>query len=210
MPQFKKRKIVNEADADDDEDDDISLVKYLNNHIYFYSPVSLKTCLELNILINKLSNEIINKAILESRLKPKEEFLGLINNPLYIHINSSGGEVMAALSSVDTIRNCKVPIISIIEGEACSAATLISTACHKRQIFENSMMLIHQISGGVWGKMAEFEDEMKNMKSTTELVINLYRKYTKINDIKLTKILKKDLMWDSKKCLKNGLVDEII
>ena len=208
MPQFKKRKIVNEDEEDDS--DDISLVKYLNNHIYFYSSVCQKTCLELNMLINKLSTQIINKAILEDRIKVDDEFLGLTNNPLYIHINSSGGEVMAALSSVDTIRHCKIPIISIIEGEACSAATLISIACHKRHIFENSMMLIHQISGGVWGKMAEFEDEMKNMKSTTELVINLYRKYTKINDTKLSKILKKDLMWDSDKCLKNGLVDKII
>lgn len=208
MPQFKKRKIVN--DAEEEEEDDVSLVKHLNNHIYFYSCVSQQTCLELNMLINKLSNEIISKAVMENRINPDQEFLGLVNNPLYIHINSSGGEVMAALSSVDTIRKCKIPIISIIEGEACSAATLISMSCHKRQIFENSMMLIHQISGGVWGKMAEFEDEMKNMKSTTELVINLYKKYTKINDVKLTKILKKDLMWDSKKCLKNGLVDEII
>ena len=208
MPQFKKRKFINDDDVDNE--DETNLVKYVNNHIYFYSSVTKKTCLELNMLINKLSNEIINKAITENRLNLTESLFGLKNNPLYLHINSSGGEVMAALSSVDTIRNNKIPIVSIIEGEACSAATLISIACHKRQIFENSMMLIHQISGGIWGKMTEFEDEMKNMKSTTELVINLYRKLTKINEEKLTKILTKDLMWDSKKCLKNGLVDEII
>ena len=32
MPQFKKRKIVN--DDEEEESDDISLVKHLNNHIY--------------------------------------------------------------------------------------------------------------------------------------------------------------------------------
>lgn len=209
MPQFKKRRIMN--DDDDEEDDNTeTLVKHINNHIYFYGAVSQKTCLELNMLINKLTSEIINTAILQNRIIPSNKFLGLENNPIYLHINSSGGEVIAALSSVDTIKNNKIPIISIIEGEACSAATLISISCYKRQIFENSMMLIHQISGGIWGKMAEFEDEMKNMKSTTELVINLYRKFTTIKDEKLSKILKKDIMWDSKKCLKNGLVDEII
>ena len=35
---------------------------------------------------------------------------------IYLHINSGGGEVNAALSTVDTIRNNKVPIVSIIEG----------------------------------------------------------------------------------------------
>ena len=71
-------------------------------------------------------------------------------------------------------------------------------------------MLIHQISGGFWGKMNEFEDEMKNMKLTMKIVKKLYKEYGNIPEVNLDTILKKDIWWNSKKCLKLGLVDEII
>ena len=71
-------------------------------------------------------------------------------------------------------------------------------------------MLIHQVRGGIWGKMAEFEEEILNMKMYSDKLISIYKKYTNIEEEKLKKILKKDILWDSKKCLKYGLVDYII
>ena len=71
-------------------------------------------------------------------------------------------------------------------------------------------MLIHQIRGGIWGKMNEFEDEYKNMKKYTKLLKKLYKKFTKLNDEKLSSMLKKDILWGSSTCLKWGLIDEII
>ena len=198
MKLRSKRNISNSVS--DDEEDVSELIKVVNNNIYFYSPVTKKSVLELNILLEKKSCELLN--------------LSLINNidpiPILLHINSEGGEVAAALSVVDSIINCKVPIYSIIEGNVASAATLISIVCHKRKITKNAMMLIHQVSGGIWGKMSEFEDEMKNMTLANNTIKKLYKKYTKITDQKLEKILKKDIYWSSKICLKYGLVDEII
>ena len=62
------------------------------------------------------------------------------------------------------VKNSKIPVVSIIEGAAASAAALISVMCDYRIIYENSYMLIHQLSSGTWGKMSELEDEMENLK----------------------------------------------
>ena len=191
-------------DGDGDEDvfdaDDIAhLIKSYNNHIYFYAPVNDKTALALNMTINEVTNKVMKNCV-DFEMCPN----------IYLHINSGGGEVNAALSTVDTIRNNKIPIVSIIEGSAASAATLISIVCHERQIHKHAMMLIHQISGGFWGKMEEFKDEMKNMKQTMKIIMKIYKKYGKIPDEKLSELLKKDIWWKSKKCLKMGLVDKII
>ena len=43
-----------------------------------------------------------------------------------------------------------------------------------------------------------------------DTIKNVYKKYTKVPVRKLNEILKHDLMWDAKTCLKYGLVDEII
>ena len=193
----KKR---NDDDDDEDTDDDVtSLIKSYNNHIYFYAPVNDKTALELNMTINQVTNCVMKNCV---------DFDSCPN--IFLHINSDGGEVNAALSTVDTIRNNKVPIVSIIEGSAASAATLISIVCHERHIHKHAMMLIHQISGGFWGKMEEFKDEMKNMKQTMKLIMKIYKKYGKIPDEKLSDLLKKDIWWKSSKCLKMGLVDKVI
>ena len=84
------------------------------NHIYFYSDVDQFTCLELNRKINELNKELMLYAI-EYDVEPPN---------IYLHINSFGGSLFAAFSTIDTIINSKIPIISIIEGCAASAVIL--------------------------------------------------------------------------------------
>ena len=71
-------------------------------------------------------------------------------------------------------------------------------------------MLIHQLSSQLWGKYSEIEDEKKNLDLMMETIKNVYREHTKVPMNKLDEILKHDLLWDAKKCLDYGLVDEII
>lgn len=204
---FRSKK--NEDEDDEVEEENAGLIRSVNNHIYFYSPIDADSAIELNTLIRKTQTNILRKAVIEDTIS-NDKYFGTTNTPITLHINSDGGEVMAAMSIVDTIRSSKVPIVSIIEGNAASAATLISMVCHQRKIHKHALMLIHQISGGFWGKMNEFEDEMHNMKLTMKIVKKLYKEYTKIEDEKLNTILKKDIWWNAKKCVKYGLVDEII
>ena len=108
--------------------------------------------------------------------------------PIYLHINSFGGSVFSAFSVIDTIKNLRIPVVSIIEGAAASAATLISVACDYRIIYETSYMLIHQLSSGSWGKMSELEDEMENLKELMNAIRKNRREYRDIssNPLKIT------------------------
>lgn len=174
-----------------------------NNHIYFYNEVNRKTSLELVQQIRTLNNNI---ATMKSMYDIND-----IN--IYIHINSFGGEVFSAISVIDTILSSKIPIITIIEGCAASAATLISIVAKKRIITKNSYMLIHELKSSFWGKMSEIEDEYSNLQNLTNLIKNLYKKHTNLSltgKDGINNILKHDLWWDANKCLKLGLVDEIL
>ena len=192
----KKKKVKNDVW---NGNTDFPSVEIYKNHIYFYCGVTKKTCLKLNNELRKLEYNILNNG---QNILNKDKFI-------YIHINSFGGSVFAALSTIDTIQSLRVPIVSIIEGSAASAATMISICCNYRIILPNSLMLIHQLSSSTWGKMNELEDEMKNLKKLMKMITELYKKYTKLKPNKLDEILKHDIWWDSKECLKVGLVDEI-
>ena len=113
------------------------------------------------------------------------------------------------MAAVDAIKNSKIPIHTIIEGQAASAATFLSVAGEKRYMTENSVLLIHQLSSGCWGTMHELEDEHENNKFFMEKIYSLYSKYTTISRTNLKKIMKHDIWWDVKKAMKHGFVDEI-
>ena len=174
-------------------------VSTYKNHIYFYCSVTKKSCLKLNMQLREISQRIIDNG---ANHLNQDRFI-------YLHINSFGGSVFAALSTIDTIKNLKIPVVSIIEGGAASAATMISVVCSHRIIFKSSYMLIHQLSSGCWGKMNQLEDEMENLKKLMTRIKLIYKDHTKIEDDDLDTILKHDLWWDSKKCKSTGLVDEI-
>ena len=171
-----------------------------NNHIYFYSEVSKKTVYELNREIR-----VVTQKMLDMQRK-----YNIDPPPIYLHINSYGGSIFAAMSTVDIIKYNQVPIYSIVEGCAASAATLMSVVANKRYIRPHAHMLIHQLSTVFWGKMDEFDDEMKNLNKLMDLIKNIYKEHTSVPTRKLNEILKHDVWWDANKCIDNNLVDEIV
>jgi ATP-dependent Clp endopeptidase proteolytic subunit ClpP len=195
---MSSKKIILE-EVDDEEEIISTEIKVHKNHIYLYTPINTATMLELNLQIKKLSDSLLIYGI-EHDHNPA---------PIYLHINSEGGEIYAALSVVDTIKNSKIEIHSIIEGCAASAATLISIVCHRRYITENSHMLIHQLTSGFWGKMNEIEDDIVNLNRLMVVMKNIYRENSNLSNSKLSNYLKKDILWSADTCVKNGLVDAI-
>jgi len=87
---------------------------------------------------------------------------------------------------------------------------MMSVVGHHRSMHKNSCMLIHQLSGGMWGKFHEMKDDIQNSEMLMEKIKNIYREHTKIPEKVLEDILKHDLWWEAEKCLKYGLIDEII
>ena len=190
-----------EEDSDNESENEFETdIKVQDNKIYFYSDINKESILELRMALEKMIKQ-------HQIMSLKYESVPV---PIKLYICSDGGEVGSAMVIIDIIRTSKIPIWTIVEGEAMSAATLISISGHKRLMSQNAHMLIHQIRGGIWGKMNEFEDEYKNMKKYTKVLKNLYKKYTKLGEDKLQNILKKDILWGAKTCLKYGLIDEII
>ena len=178
-----------------------NVVETTNNRIYYYSEVSRQKILVLNKSLRNLNDNLLNQA----------QLLGL-DNPanIYLHVNSFGGSVFAGLSAVDYIQSCEVPVITVVEGCAASAATLFSVVGTHRQMRSNAFMLIHQISSGMWGKYEELKDSIDNCDLFMRIIKDIYNEHTKIPKKKLNEILKHDLWFDAETCLEYGLIDEII
>jgi hypothetical protein len=211
-----KMKARNPKELDDDEkseSDDLNNSVYCSdNHIYFYADVNTKNILYLNHYIRQLN---VKYGGLEREMNLRYGLRGGSGGgsgmKIYLHINSYGGYITDALAGVDTIKESVLPIVSIIEGCAASAATLLSVVAQRREITRHSSMLIHQLSGGFWGTYEQMKDDMKNCDYLEELTSKIYLDHThkKLKKKKLKKYLQRDILWDACKCKTLGLVDAI-
>lgn len=196
--------------ADDSSDDssvisnkdskDLSL-NLNSNQVYFYDDVTKQSIFNLNRNLDFVAKNLL--------------FVTLSYNlvecpPIELYISSDGGEVFSAFSAVDRIKNSRVPVHSYVEGIAASAATLLSVVAHKRFIRHNSFMLVHQVSGGLWGNFAQFKDEMQNLDLLMKFIKTIYLTHTKFTEQELDNLLNHDIYLNAEQCLEKGLVDEII
>lgn len=172
----------------------------LDNHIYFYSPVTEESSLYLEKQLVNLNER--HQLLLENH--------NIDNGPIHLHIQSFGGSLFHTIYLMDLIQNSKTPIYTYVDGFAASAATLLSVAGKKRFMTKNSLMLIHQLSGGSQGKYSEMKDENENLDVLMDIIINFYLNNSKFKKDELLSILNRDIWLNSQRCLQYGLIDEIL
>jgi len=171
-----------------------------DNNVYFYSDIDIQSAFKLNMEIKNAISEM-QKVGLKYGIDPP---------PIKLHINSNGGSIFAALSCIETIKHSPVEIHSFVEGGAASAATLISTCCHKRFISKHSFMLVHQLRSGMWGTMEEIRDENRNLEKITLALEDIYLNHTNLSRSSLRRLMKHDLWLDPEECLERGMVDSVL
>ena len=197
-------KLLFEAKGDDVAEDllhDENIVTRKHNQIHFYADVNKKTCHRLIQLLEDANDEL---AETDRKYGSKNS-----KNKIFLFFNSDGGCVHSALSVVDRILQSEYEIVSIVEGVAASAATIISMVCHHRYIQPNAQMLIHELSSSCWGKFHEMKEEVDNLDKLHKSLVLLYKKYTSLNKRELDKILLHDYMWTAKESKQKGFVDNI-
>ena len=192
----------------DEDDDDFSQeisIRAIGDHVWFYSPINPASAVRLNAVLQDLSMKLAPTAFSSMHEVSTP-------SPIWLHVNSYGGEVFSSFAMADTIERISqiVPVVTIVEGCAASGATFMSTAGARRLMRKNAFMLIHELSGGGWGKFSDLKDNMKSNTTIMAAIKNWYEEKSKLPKKELDVILSRDIWWNAKTCLKYGLVDQII
>lgn len=206
-PSHKYRNDDNESSVTEIKiaDKDTSSPITTSNRLYFYGDITDNSILNWNKQLDDVSRNMkIIQITYDFPVPP----------PIYIYIQSNGGELFASLSTLGRIKNLKengFEIHTIVEGLCASGATLISIGGSRRFIRKHSSMMVHQISSTFWGgTYQQFQDEQKNVELMMSLIINVYQEYTKFDIKELGEILNHDLYLSTEECLKKGLVDKVL
>lgn len=132
--------------------------------------------------------------------------------PVYIYIDSPGGDVDAGFAIFDMIRFVSCPVFLIGMGLIASAAALILLAVDKehRLALPNSRYLIHQPSSGMRGVATDIEIHAKEMERTKAVLNKIISEQTGKSFEQVCADTNRDYWLNSSEAVEYGLVSKIV
>lgn len=155
--------------------------------------------------INKESAENFNKQLLIMESNNREL-------PVYVYIDSPGGDVSAGFAIYDMIRFVSCPVILIGNGLIASAAALIllSVPKERRVGLPDSEYLIHQPLSGMKGTATEIQIHAANLAKTKEKLNKIISEATGTGLEKVKADTERDYWLNAEEALEYGLISKII
>ena len=186
----------------------------IGNEIHFMDDVNDKTMHDLIRVLKEIEDESLtnldacNKAHVLSNVEKKSIVLTIASKPIKLFLTTYGGSIYAAMKAVDIVNTLKIDVHTIVSGYVASAGTLLSMAGKKRYISKHAFMLIHELRSGFWGKYSDAREHIENIDQLMALIVDYYKKHSKITEEELKETLSRDKNWGIEECIKRGIVDE--
>ena len=160
------------------------------------------------ILTGEINKELADSIVRQLLILDSEDE----KSPIYMYIDSPGGDVDAGFAIFDMIRFINAPVYLIGMGLIASAATLVLLAVDKefRIGLPNSRYLIHQSLGGMRGVATDIEIYAKDMEKIRAKLNSLIAEQTGTSLEQVTKDTERDFWLDSDEAVKYGLISKII
>lgn len=155
--------------------------------------------------INSMTANLVIAQLLHLESQDAEKDISL-------YINSPGGEVYSGLAILDTMNYIKPQVSTICVGMAASMAAVLlaSGAKGKRFCLPNSIVMIHQPSGGAQGQQTEIEIAAREIRETRATLNKILSDATGQPFEKVQADTERDNYMRAQAALEYGLVDRIV
>jgi ATP-dependent Clp protease protease subunit len=158
-----------------------------------------------------LSGEV-NKALAEKIVRQLLVLEAASDKPIYIYIDSPGGDVDAGYAIFDMIRFVKAPVYCVGMGLVASAGALILLAADKsrRVGLPNSHYLIHQPLSGIKGVATDIEIHAQELEKTKAKINDLIAQETGKPLEQVAKDTDRDYWLSATEALEYGLISKVV
>lgn len=160
------------------------------------------------ILSGEINKELAEKIVSQLLVLEADD----AEKPIYMYIDSPGGDVDAGFAIFDTIRFISCPVVLVGMGLIASAATLVLLAVPKemRVGLPNSRYLIHQPMSGMRGVATDIEIHAKELEKTRAKLNKIIADETGTSIDQVSKDTDRDYWLDAEESVKYGLISKIV
>jgi len=178
------------------------------------SRVSQNTFQDGKFYIFDTVDENFPKEIILPFIEEVKKVESLQTKKIEIFISSYGGYVNYCFDLISQIERAKakgIEVITYVTSMACSAGSLIAITGSKRYVSEYAVHLVH--SGSNWAyshNMQMSENNFEYDKFWRNKCEGLYKKYTKMKDIKKKMLTDNHYILGSEELIKQGFADNLL
>lgn len=134
--------------------------------------------------------------------------------PIYIYINSFGGEINAGLYIYDVLQSITVPVYMYCTGMAASMAAVLLAGGQKgrRFILPHSKIMIHEplLAEGVGGSATSIRNISESILETKKIVNGILSKHTGKTLKEVDKATSFDNYMNAEKSVEFGICDKVV
>ncbi len=152
----------------------------------------------------ELANDVVSKLLLLESISATK--------PIYVYVNSPGGNVYSGFAIFDVIRFIKPPVKIIGAGLVASAAALILLSAEKKNRFAlpNSQYLIHQPLSEMRGVATDLEIHAREIERIKKRINEIIAKGTGKEIEAIFSDTERDYWLNAEEAVTYGLVSKII
>lgn len=132
------------------------------------------------------------------------------NGPIVLHINSPGGDCIAASQIYTMLMDYPHDVTVQIDGMAASAASVIAMAGTHVTMSPTSMMMIHNPFTIAQGDTAEMRKAIQLLDEVKESIINAYQIKTGQSRTKLSHLMDSETWMNAWKAKELGFCDKVL
>lgn len=164
--------------------------------------------------INNIITSIININKDDSKNEKSYQLSGHTYNrePIYLYINSYGGNVYDGLALIGLIQQSKTPVYTVATGKVMSMALILTVVGHKRFATPYTTFMFHSVNGFSCGSLGDLEADLEEKQRLNKLLVDLFKSKTDFDSKFLKKIKsgKKDYYFDTETALQKNVIDHFV
>jgi ATP-dependent Clp protease protease subunit len=130
----------------------------------------------------------------------------LSQDPINIYINTPGGSVLSGLAIYDVSKLIKSPIKTVGFGQVCSMGVILLLMGSKRLATKNTRIMLHQVSGGLYGTSSDLESSYNELNVLKKAVYDIILQNTSLTN--LDELFRADRWFGVEECIKNGILTD--
>ena len=132
------------------------------------------------------------------------------SGPITLHVNSPGGDCIAASQIYTMLMDYPGDVTVQIDGMAASAASVIAMAGTRVCMSPTSMMMIHNPFTMAMGDSEEMRKAIQLLDEVKESIINAYQIKTGLSRAKLSHLMDNETWMNALKAKELGFCDQVL
>lgn len=129
-----------------------------------------------------------------------------------VHINSVGGDLYSGVAIYNRLKSLPANIITINDGLAASAGSVIFMAGSTRKMNAGSNLMIHQAAGMLWGyyNNNDLKDVMKQLTAANKVGMNIYAEATGLDVETIKAQVDRETWFTGREAVDAGYATELV